>query len=152
MILSASKNLVFADTLKVHVTGYFFNGETYKIYYNGKEYTRKMDNGLDAFAFYIYIPDTIHQDQIINMHIFRKGRFSRKYKDIKLTVFYDERYKYLILLSDHRLKKKYTLRLCWSNSRFYIKDPFWDKNIIPDWAKCNSIKDSDAYNGEPLIK
>lgn len=145
--LSSSK----ADTLKIHVVG-DFRGETYQIYYDSKVFTRKMGVGIDAFAFFIYIPDTIKDKQCINMHVYRKGRFKRKYKDIQLDIFYDDRSKYLVLLSDHRLKKKYTLSAVWGDHRFLIKDPFWDKNIIPEWAKCDSIKDSNLFSHEKLIK
>jgi len=142
----------FGDTLKVHIIGYFFSGETYKIYYNEKIYTKKMGIGSDAFAFLIYIPDTIHDKQIINMHIYRKKRFGYKFRDIQLMVTYDDRRKYLILLRDNRVKKRYSLSLLWADFTFIKNMAYWEKNKIPKWAECDSIDTTDIFKGEPLVR
>jgi hypothetical protein len=126
-----------SDTLRVYVTGYFFNGETYRVYYNGHLMEWESNVGSDFSAFDIELPDSIEDGQRLNMEIYRKGRFGMFWRDTRTDVVYNSKRSYCILMVSFRLKKRYSLNNEWSDyhyQTFALKED-WVSNPITKSAR-----------------
>jgi len=141
----------FSDTIKVHFIGYGFKNETYKIFYNGLEYSKKTNFGTDAFAINIFVPDSIKNGQRINMRIYRRGNFRLRFIDTQVKVHFESNKNYLVVYRDFKLKNRYSFTVFWTDVGFIKNETFWDSGPIPDRAKCDRIRPTEFLRGDPLI-
>lgn len=133
--LACFSHLHSKDSIRVYVTGYNFNKETYKIRINGNEYQKKVSKGLDAFSFWVVVADSAKEGDILDVQIGIKRKFSFKYKYLQEDIFYQPTIGYCILERTHRRKRRHPLELKYQNSPFYmpqVKSDFWNRNIIFD--------------------
>ncbi|MGV3599175.1 MAG: hypothetical protein ACO1PI_15020 [Bacteroidota bacterium] len=144
VIIKANKNGPNIDSIKVHVIGYFFKNESFKFHDRVANRTtyKKVKKGINAFAFYTYISDTIKNGDIIHLRIVRKSFLGCKYVDTRGVVIYEDDRKYLVFWRDFRMKDRYSFVIDWWNSPFLYFGglEFWELKEISDKFKCDKIE------------
>jgi hypothetical protein len=120
------------ESLRIYCLGYYFSGETYKIWVNDSWYYEKMKKGQDAFYFDVILPDSIYDYMPLDVHIWRKSKWGFRFKSIDLDVYYRNGVNYCLLVNDYRMKSKYSLRLEWTDIPFgnipKLPNDFWNKD------------------------
>jgi hypothetical protein len=92
------------------------SGENFEIYFKGKLLLKFKGSG--SYKYSIAIPKLSVWDkrrQIIEIDIYRKGKFGIKYRHVAATYQYDPDKKFLILWRAHHLKNYFPFIDSWSN-------------------------------------
>lgn len=108
-------------TKRLNYFAIFWNkkGEKYKIVYKDIEIA-KIKCRQKTCIYYVKIPlDKVKKNDIIDLHIFRKGKFGIFYRYTELFISYKSGFEYLSFFRNYRLKNRYALDYFWSNGRVY---------------------------------
>lgn len=107
------------DTLKIFFQGDFLKMESFKIYYQNKLIQEITCKKYDIFQFNIPIDSNWEEGQLLDLKVFRKGRFQLAYRDTYFATPYEPSNRYLIIFRSQKLKKRYSVFPIWRDERFY---------------------------------
>jgi hypothetical protein len=109
----------YADSLTVVFQG-IAKGEKYRVYFKGKQIKEiRSLNGYisssDSFKIYL---GNVSEGDFLDLSIYKKSRFFNIYRDTYCPIYYEKDKKFLIILKDKRLKRRYSI------------NPFWRNNLV----------------------
>jgi hypothetical protein len=140
-------NYKASDSLKVHVVGTFYKGETFKIHTQNRTYLICIKKpSLHAWYFYLPIDTSINDGSLLPIILEKKK--GKKYYNIELRCFYQSDRSYFILWKDQRQSKKFPFIELWTKKPFgsiTISQSFWDTTYYSRFCP-TVIKYETKYN------
>lgn len=115
LIILSTGVVLSQDSVRVFVVGGGIKGEKFKYRYENKELLKFRVKGNFKYEFEVPIKKGMKYGSSIPIFIYRKGFFGLFYRRVGEGLYYDDNYKYLIIIRDERLKNRVPLEFKWSN-------------------------------------
>jgi hypothetical protein len=109
-----------ADSIEVYFIGEGPKGERIKVQYGSVKILEFKIRGPFKYKFLIPSPRTKKYGAALNVFVLRKGLFGIAFRDTRLNAYYEEGFKYLVIIRDTTLKNRFAVKYEWSNREPYV--------------------------------